>query len=172
MQESHYNGVPSTSHVEAVVELPPAPTSTVIGGPSRAPVRSAAPTKVASFKPAGITYSNMVSLPAQSVSGSSRGPAPFNMQQERTLLQQANIKPTIEPLRTAQKVLEGDLNFEEMQAVLKKHKKFTDFATASPIVQNVVASSSSAPPPPVKAPLQVGNPNPWRACCIQRQAEA
>ena len=35
-----------------------------------------------------------------------------------------------------------------MKAVLSKHKKFCDFASASPIVQNAVASSSSSAPPP------------------------
>jgi hypothetical protein len=44
---------PSTSHVEEVVE-PPAPTpapATVIGGPLRAPIRSAAPVSIASLWP-------------------------------------------------------------------------------------------------------------------------
>jgi hypothetical protein len=61
---------PSTSRVEEVVE-PPAPTPvTVIGGPSRAPVRSAAPTAIASVWPSGISYLKAVTLPMQSVSGS------------------------------------------------------------------------------------------------------
>jgi gag-polypeptide of LTR copia-type len=43
MQESHYmEAGPSTSHVEEVVEQPAPTPVTVIGGPSRAPVRSAA----------------------------------------------------------------------------------------------------------------------------------
>jgi hypothetical protein len=52
MQETHYmEAGPSTSRVEEVVEQP-APTqapTTVIGGPSRAPVRSAAPISIASI---------------------------------------------------------------------------------------------------------------------------
>jgi hypothetical protein len=80
MQESHYmEASPSTSCVEEVVEQP-APTPVIIsGGPSQAPVRSA-PVSIASIWPSSITYSKAVTLPMQSVTGSSSTKAPFNME--------------------------------------------------------------------------------------------
>jgi hypothetical protein len=67
MQESHYmEASPSTSHVEEVVEQPASTPVTIIGGPSRAPVRSAAPVPIASIWPSSITYSKAVT-PMQSV---------------------------------------------------------------------------------------------------------
>src|ERR1700678_3157449 len=109
MQESHYTEAgPSTSRVEEVVE-PPAPTPvpvTVIGGPSRAPVRSAAPVSIATIRPSNITYSKAVTLPMQSMSGSSSTKAPFNMEKERMLLKQAGVRPTVEPLRAMHKIVE------------------------------------------------------------------
>jgi hypothetical protein len=65
-----------SSRVEEVVE-PPAPTPifTIVGGPSRAPVRSAAPVSVASLRLSGITYSKAVTLPMQSMSGLSSSQA-------------------------------------------------------------------------------------------------
>ena len=48
----------------------------------------------------------------------------------------------------AHKALEVDNNLEAMKAVLSKHKKFCEFASTSPIVQNTVALSSSSAPPP------------------------
>jgi hypothetical protein len=92
MQESHYTEAgPSTSRVEEVVE-PPAPTPvTIVGGPSRAPIRSAAPVSIGSVRPSGITYSRAVTLPMQSVTGSSSKKAPFNMEKEHDLLKRLNI---------------------------------------------------------------------------------
>jgi gag-polypeptide of LTR copia-type len=92
MQESHYTEAgPSTSRVEEVVE-PPAPTPvTIVGGPSRAPNRSAAPIFIGSVQPSGITYSKAVTLPMQSVSGSMPEKAPFNMAKERKLLKQVGV---------------------------------------------------------------------------------
>jgi hypothetical protein len=92
MQETHYmEAGPSTSHVEEVVE-PPAPTPvTIVGGPSRAPIRSAAPISIGSVQPSGITYSRAVTLPMQSVSGSMPEKAPFNMAKERKLLKQVGV---------------------------------------------------------------------------------
>jgi hypothetical protein len=92
MQESHYmEAGPSTSHVEEVVE-PPTPTPvTIIGGPSQAPARSAAPISIASVQPLGISYSKAVTLPMQSVSGSSSKKAPFNMEKERELLKKVSV---------------------------------------------------------------------------------
>ena len=146
MQESHHA---STSHIKEVpVEPTPAPGYTMVGGPSCTPVRSAAPVQVATFKPTGISYAKVTSLPMQSKSGLSSKQAPFNMDKERQLLKKAGIQPTAEPLRTAHKALEVDDNLEEMKAVLSKHKRFCEFASASPIVQNAVASSSSSAPPP------------------------
>ena len=149
MQESHH--LASTSRIEEVpVEPTLAAGYTMVGGPSRhAPIRSAAPVQVASFKPTGITYAKVTSKPMQSTSGSSSGAAPFRMDREHELLKKAGIQPTAEPLRMAHKALEEDDDLKAMYEVLKKHKKFMDFASASPIVQNAVAlSSSSAPPPP------------------------
>ena len=147
MQESYHHAL--TSRIEEVpVEPTPAPGFTMVGGPSRAPVRSVAPVHVATFKPTGISYAKVTSLPMQSMSGSSSKPAPFNMGKERELLKKAGIQLTAEPLRTAHKALDGDNDLKAMMEVLKKHKKFTDFASASPIVQNAVASSSSSAPPP------------------------
>jgi hypothetical protein len=52
MQETHYmEASPSTSRVEEVVEQPAPIPATIIGGPSRAPVRSAAPVSIASVQP-------------------------------------------------------------------------------------------------------------------------
>jgi hypothetical protein len=56
MQESHYlEAGPSTSHVEEVVEQPAPTPVTIIGGPSQAPVRSAAPISIASIQPLSVT---------------------------------------------------------------------------------------------------------------------
>ena len=147
MQESHH--LASTSRIE---EVPVKPTwasgYTMVGGPSCAPVRSAAPIQVATFKPTGISYAKVTSLPMQSMSGLSSKQAPFNMGKERELLKKAGIQPTAEPLKTAHKALDGDDDLKAMMEVLKKHKKFTDFTSAPPIVQNAVALSSSSAPPP------------------------
>ena len=121
----------------------------MVGGPSHAPVRSAAPVQVATFKPTGISYAKVTLLPMQSTSGSSSKPAPFRMDKERELLKKAGIQPTAEPLKMAHQALEVDDDLEAMKKVLSKHKKFCDFASTTPIVQNAVASSSSSAPPPV-----------------------
>jgi hypothetical protein len=92
MQESHYmEAGPSTSHVEEVVEQPAPTPVTVIGGPSRAPTRSAAPVSIASVRPSSITYSKVVTLPMQSTSGLSSTKAPFNMEKERMLLKKVSV---------------------------------------------------------------------------------
>jgi gag-polypeptide of LTR copia-type len=92
MQESHHiQAGPSTSHIEEVVEQPAPTPVTIIGGPSRAPVRSAAPVSIASIRPSSITYSKAVTLPMQSVSGSSSSKAPFNMEKERMLLKKFGV---------------------------------------------------------------------------------
>jgi hypothetical protein len=92
MQESHYTQAdPSTSRVEEVVEQPAPTPVTVIGGPSQAPVRSAAPVSIASIRPLSITYSKAVTLPMQSTPGSSSSKAPFNMEKERTLLKKVGV---------------------------------------------------------------------------------
>jgi hypothetical protein len=93
MQESYYmEASPSTSRVEEVVEPPAAtPTSTIVGGPSQAPVRSAAPISIASLRPLGMTYLKAITLPMQSMSGLSSNQAPFNMEKERTLLKKVGI---------------------------------------------------------------------------------
>ena len=126
----------------------PAPGYTMVGGPSCAPIRSAAPIQVATFKPTGISYAKVTLLPMQSTSGLSSKQAPFNMGKEHQLLKKAGIQPTAEPLRMAHKALEVDDNLEAMKAVLSKHKKFCEFTSTSPIVQNAVASSSSSALPP------------------------
>jgi hypothetical protein len=92
MQESHYmEAGPSTSRVEEVVEQPAPTPVTVIGGPSRAPVRSAAPVSIASIQPSSITYSKAVTLPMQSTSESSSSKAPFNMEKEPMLLKKVSV---------------------------------------------------------------------------------
>jgi hypothetical protein len=94
MQESHYlEASPFTSCVEEVVEQP-APTlvpTTIIGGPSQAPVRSAAPISIAFLQPAGIIYSKAVTLSMQSVSGLSSTKASFNMEKEHMLLKKVGV---------------------------------------------------------------------------------
>jgi hypothetical protein len=108
MQETHYTeaGRPSTSCVEEVVEQPAPTPVTIIGGPSRAPVRSAAPISIASIWPSSITYSKAVTLPMQSVSGSSSSKAPFNMEKECMLLKKVGVQPTAELLRAMHKLVE------------------------------------------------------------------
>jgi hypothetical protein len=92
MQESHYmEAGPSTSRVEEVVEQPAPTPVTVISGPSQAPIRSAAPISIASIRPSSITYSKAVTLPMQSVSGSSSSKAPFNMEKECMLLKKVGV---------------------------------------------------------------------------------
>jgi hypothetical protein len=99
MQETHYTEAgPSTSHVKEVVESPAPTLVTIVGGPSRAPIRSAAPISIGSVRPSGITYSKVLTLPMQSVSGSSSTKAPFNMDKERKLLKRIGVRPTAEPL--------------------------------------------------------------------------
>ena len=139
MQESHHA---STSHIEEVpVEPTPAPGYTVVGGPSQAPVMSAALATIASFKPSGITYSKAVHQPPQSITGSSSKKAPFNMEK-------ASIRPTVEPLHAMHKVVQQQE--KAMDMVPGKHRKFMEFATNSPPVQNAVASSSKVPDAPVE----------------------
>ena len=148
MQESHHVSTPRIEEVP--VEPTPAPGYTMVGGPS-CTLRSAALIQVATFKPTGISYAKVMSLPMQSMSGSSSKQAPFNMGKEHQLLKKAGIQPTAEPLRMAHKALEVDNDLEAMKAVLSKHKRFCDLASTSPIVQNTVAlSSSSALPPQLK----------------------
>jgi gag-polypeptide of LTR copia-type len=92
MQESHYlEAGPSTSCVEEVVEQPAPTPVTVIGSPSRAPVRSAAPVSIASIQPWSITYLKAVTLPMQSVSGLSSTKALFNMEKEHMLLKKVGV---------------------------------------------------------------------------------
>ena len=91
MQETHHIQA-STLRVEEVVEPPaPTPALTVVGGPSQAPVRSAAPVSVTSYKPTGITYSKAVTLPMQSTSGLSSSKASFNMEKEQNFLKKVSI---------------------------------------------------------------------------------
>ena len=66
------------------------------------------------------------------------------MGEEHELLKKAGIQPTAEPLRTAHKALKDDDDLKAMMEVLSK----TTFTSASPIIQNAVASSSSSAPPP------------------------
>jgi hypothetical protein len=152
MQESHYmEAGPSTSHVEEVVE-PPTPTPvTIVGGPSRAPIRSAAPISIGSVWPAGITYSRAVTLPMQSMTGSSSKKTPFNMEKERDLLKRIGVRPTAEPLCAMHKLVEEQN--EAMDHVLGKHRKFMKFAENSSPVQNTVALTSM-PEKPVEPLLQ------------------
>ena len=147
MQESHHQA--STSHIEEVpVEPIPAPGFTMVGGPSRAPVQSAAPATIASFKPSGITYSKAVQQQPQSIVGLSSKKAPFNMEKECELLKKAGVRPTVEPLHAMHKIV-GQQDVE-MDKVLGKHHKFMEFATNSSPVQNTIASTSTLPDAPVE----------------------
>ena len=140
MQESHHQVL--TSHIEEVpVEPTLAPGFTIVGGPSQAPVMSAALATIASFKPLGITYLKAVQKPPQSIAGSSSKKAPFNMEKEHELLKKAGVRPTVEPLHAMHKMVEQqDI---EMDKVLGKYCKFTEFATKSAPVQNAIASTST-----------------------------
>jgi hypothetical protein len=142
---------PSTSRVEEVVEQPAPTPVTVIGGPSRAPIRSAAPVSICSVRPSGITYLKVLTLPMQSMSGSSSKKASFNMEKERDLLKRISVRPTAEPLRAMHKLVEEQ--DEAVDHVLGKHRKFMKFAENSPPVQNAVASTSM-PEKPVEPSLQ------------------
>jgi hypothetical protein len=143
---------PSTSRVEEVVEQPAPTPVTVIGGPSRAPIRSAAPISIASIWPLSITYSKAVTLPMQSMSGLSSTKAPFNIEKEHMLLKKVGVRPTAEPLRAMHKLVEKQN--EAVDRVLGKHCKFMEFAKNSSSVQNAVASSSTLPEKPVEPSLQ------------------
>jgi hypothetical protein len=152
MQESHHvQAGPSTSRVEEVVEQPAPTPVTIIGGPSRAPIRSSAPVSIASIRPSSITYSKAVTLLMQSTSGSSSSKAPFNMEKEHTLLKKVGVQPTAEPLRAMHKLVEEQ--DEAVDRVLGKHRKFMEFAKNSPPVQNAVASTWM-PEKPVEPSLQ------------------
>ena len=147
MQESHHQVL--TSHIEEVpVEPTPAPGFTIVGGPSQAPVMSAALATIASFKPLGITYLKAVQKPPQSIAGSSSKKAPFNMEKEHELLKKAGVRPTVKPLHAMHKIVEQQ--DVEMNKVLGKHCKFMEFATNSSPVQNAVASTSTLPDAPVE----------------------
>jgi hypothetical protein len=153
MQKSHYlEAGPSTSRVEEVVEQPAPTPVTIIGGPSQAPVRSAAPISIASIRPSSITYLGAVTLPMQSVSGLSPTKAPFNMEKDRMLLKKVSVSPTAEPLCAMHKIVEEQ--DEAVDKVLGKHRKFMEFANNSSPVQNTVASSSRLPEKPVELLLQ------------------
>jgi hypothetical protein len=142
---------PSTSRVKEVVEQPAPTPVTVIGGPSRAPGRSAVPISIASIWPSSITYLKAVTLFMQSMSGSSSSKAPFNMEKECMLLKKVGVRPTAEPLRAMHKLVEEQ--DEAVNRVLGKHRKFMKFAENSPSVQNAVASTSM-PEKPVEPSLQ------------------
>ena len=146
MQESHHV---STSHIEEVpVEPTLAPGFTMVGGPSRAPVMSAAPATIASFKPSGITYLKAVQQPPQSITGLSSKKAPFNMEKECELLKKASVRPTVEPLCAMHRIVQQQE--KRMDMVLGKHHKFMEFATNSSLVQNAIASTSQLPDTPVE----------------------
>ena len=103
MQESYHV---STSQIEEVpVEPTLAPSYTVVGGPSQAPVMSAAPATIASFKLFGITYFKAVQQP-QSITVSSSKKAPFNIEKEHELLKKASVRPTVEPLCAMHEVVQ------------------------------------------------------------------
>ena len=149
MQESHHA---MTSHIEEVpVELTPAPGFTMVGGPSQAPVISAAPATIANFKPSGIIHSKAVQQPPQSIAESSSKKAPFNMEKERKLLKKAGVRPTVEPLCAMHEVVQQQE--KAMDTVLGKHCKFMEFATNSSPVQNTVALLSKLPNAPVEPSL-------------------
>ena len=80
MQESHH------ASISQIEEVPVKPTLasgfTMVGGPSQAPVMSAALATIASFKLSGITNLKAVQQPPQSITGSSSKQAPFNMAKE------------------------------------------------------------------------------------------
>jgi hypothetical protein len=153
MQESHYmEAGPSTSHVEEVVEQPAPTPVTVVEGQSQAPVRSAAPVSIATFRPSSITYSKAVTLPMQSVSGSRSTKAFFNIEKECMLLKKVSVRPTAEPLCAMHKLVEEQ--DKAVDRVLDKHHKFMEFAKNSSPVQNAVASSSTLPEKPVEPLLQ------------------
>jgi hypothetical protein len=152
MQESHYlEAGPSISHVEEVVEQPTPTPVTIIGGPSRAPNRSAAPVSIASIWPAGITYSKAATLPMQSVLGSSSKQALFNMEKECMLLKKVSVRPTTEPLCAMHKIVEEQ--DKAVDKVLGKHRRFMEFVNSSTPVQNTVALSSTLPGKPVEPSL-------------------
>ena len=142
----------STSRVEEVVEQPAPTPITVVGGSSRAPVRSAAPVSITSHKPTGITYSKALTLPMQSTSGSSSSKAPFNMEKERKFLKEVGIRPTAEPICAMHKIIEEQ--GKELDVSLGKRHEFMTFAANSSPVQNAVASSSKTPEVPVEPLLQ------------------
>ena len=73
------------------------------------------------------------------------------MAKERELLKKAGVKPTVEPLHAMHKVVEQQ--DAEMDKVLGKYRKFTEFATNSASVQNAIASTSTLPDAPVELPL-------------------
>ena len=151
MQETHHMQA-STSRVEEVVEQPTPTPITVVGGSSRAPIRSAAPVSITSHKPTGITYSKALTLPMQSTSGSSSSKAPFNMEKERNLLKTIRVKPTAEPIRAMHKLVEEQ--GKELEVSLGKRREFMTFAANSSPVQNAVASFSKTPEVPVEPSLQ------------------
>jgi hypothetical protein len=152
MQETHYTEAgPSTSCVEEVVEQPAPTPVTIVGGPSRASARSAAPVYTASVWPLGISYSKALTLPMQSMSGSSSKKAPFNMEKEHKLLKEVSVRPTAEPLHAMHKLVEEQN--EAVDHVLGKHRKLMKFAENSPLVQNAVALTSM-PEKPVEPSLQ------------------
>ena len=134
----------STSQIEEVLVKPtPAPGFTMVGGPSQAPVMSAALATIASFKPSGITYSKAVQQPPQSITGSSSKQAPFNMAKKQELLKKAGVRPTVEPLCAMHEVVQQQK--KAMDTVLGKHCKFMEFATNSSPVQNAIVLTSQLP---------------------------
>ena len=146
MQESHHA---STSCIEEVPVKPtPAPGFTMVDGPSRGPVMSAALATIASFKLSGITYSKAVQQPPQSITGLSSKKAPFNMEKKCELLKRAGVRPTVKPLCAMHKVVQQQER--AMDTVLGKHHKFMEFATNFSSVQNAVASTSQLPDAPVE----------------------
>jgi hypothetical protein len=115
-------------------------------------MRSAAPVSIASIRPLSITYSKAVTLPMQSMSGSSSTKAPFNIEKEHMLLKKVSVQPTAEPLCAMHKLVEEQ--DKAMDKVLGKHCKLMEFANNSFPVQNAVASSSTLPEKPVEPSLQ------------------
>ena len=99
-----------------------------------------------------LTYSKALTLPMQSMSGSSSSKAPFNMEKEQKFLKEVGIRHTAEPIRAMHKLMKEQ--GKELDVALGKHCEFMKFATSSSPVQNTVASSSKVPEIPVEPSLQ------------------
>lgn len=126
LQESHRLQTPPQA-------VPLAP-STVVGGPSRAPI-TAVPVNLASFRPSGVTYTKVKPSTPQQYHGRNNGPGPFthgksdpSSYSKAVAASRASLGPT--PAEAS------------ATALAENHRRYRQFVEQTDAYQNAIASTS------------------------------